>query len=242
MRIEAWRDRGSNYLRLRTRLKTRFTLTTFVELARSVSLSTVTPSLLTTMMRTTDFRSRFVVLALLVFAICGFLLYQAPLSHLSRIIQTEQQQGNTGGAVLTGHAIAPKLGNATAKYVSQIRYAHLGSSGRGSRRSTDMDEQGRTWSRGMESPSHDICSLPREAYRRGEGSASVIRTPFPAFVSLVRSTPRDAAAEVTRILILLIAENALNISDKSLLNTHHKCLHEPQQPCGAVSYTTKVRQ
>jgi hypothetical protein len=105
-----------------------------------------------------------------------------------------------------------------------------------------MDEQGRTWSRGMESPTYDICSLPREAHRRGEGSASVIRTPFPALVSMVRSTPRDAAAEVTHILTILTVESALNISDKSLPNTHHKCLHELQQPCGAVSYTTKVRQ
>ncbi|KAH8731454.1 FAD-linked sulfhydryl oxidase-like protein ERV2 [Phaeosphaeriaceae sp. PMI808] len=43
------------------------------------------------------------------------LLYQAPLSHLSATQQREQQQGRTGGAVLTGHAIAPRLGNATAK-------------------------------------------------------------------------------------------------------------------------------
>ncbi|KAH5221772.1 sulfhydryl oxidase [Parastagonospora nodorum] len=66
------------------------------------------------MIRTTDFRSRFVILALLVFAIFGFLLYQAP-SHLSLTTPHEQQRDNTSGAVLTGHAIAPKLGNATAK-------------------------------------------------------------------------------------------------------------------------------
>ncbi|KAH7401843.1 FAD dependent sulfhydryl oxidase Erv2 [Phaeosphaeria sp. MPI-PUGE-AT-0046c] len=65
------------------------------------------------MIRTTDFKGRFVALALLVCATCAILLYQAPLSHLSRPAQ--QQTGGTGGAVLTGHAIAPKLGNATAK-------------------------------------------------------------------------------------------------------------------------------
>ncbi|KAF1914959.1 ERV/ALR sulfhydryl oxidase domain-containing protein [Ampelomyces quisqualis] len=67
------------------------------------------------MIRTTDFRGRFLALALLVCAICGFLLYQAPRGHLSQRSQIRLQQGNTGGAVLTGHAIAPKLGNATAK-------------------------------------------------------------------------------------------------------------------------------
>lgn len=71
-------------------------------------------------MRTTDFRSRFLVLALLVFAICTFLFYQAPLSHLSPTPLSGQQQGGTSGAVLTGHAIAPKLGNATAKYVHRV--------------------------------------------------------------------------------------------------------------------------
>jgi len=86
------------------------------------------------MIRTTDFRSRFVVLALLVFAIFGFLLYQAPLSHLSLTTPREQQGDNTSGAVLTGHAIAPKLENATAKYVYQ---AHLCLFGCGSGRSTD---------------------------------------------------------------------------------------------------------
>ncbi|KAH7077285.1 FAD dependent sulfhydryl oxidase Erv2 [Paraphoma chrysanthemicola] len=71
------------------------------------------------MLRTTDFKGRFIVLALLVFAICTLLFYQAPLSHLSsRTPQFGQQSrtdGATSGAVLTGHAIAPKLGNATAK-------------------------------------------------------------------------------------------------------------------------------
>jgi FAD-linked sulfhydryl oxidase len=71
-------------------------------------------------MRSTDFRSRFIALALLVFAICALLYYQAPLGHLSRTPQSGQQQSTASGAVLTGHAIAPKLGNATAKYVHRI--------------------------------------------------------------------------------------------------------------------------
>jgi FAD-linked sulfhydryl oxidase len=75
------------------------------------------------MMRTTDFRGRFIALALLVFAICAFLLYQTPLDHLPRTPQLGQQPGYTGGAVLTGHAIAPRLGNATAKYVCISQFA-----------------------------------------------------------------------------------------------------------------------
>lgn len=76
------------------------------------------------MIRPTDFKGRFVALALLVFAICAILFYQAPLSHLS--LPTQQRTDNTGSAVLTGHAIAPKLGNATAKYVYRVQHAHCG--------------------------------------------------------------------------------------------------------------------
>tara|TARA_R110002003_G_scaffold97_18_gene7896 strand:- start:19141 stop:19431 length:291 start_codon:yes stop_codon:yes gene_type:complete len=75
------------------------------------------------MLRATDFKGRFIVLALLVFAICTFLFYQVPLSHLSsrtpQLVQQGRTDGATSGAVLTGHAIAPKLGNETAKYVRQ---------------------------------------------------------------------------------------------------------------------------
>jgi quinol-cytochrome oxidoreductase complex cytochrome b subunit len=77
-----------------------------------------------TMIRTTGPRNRFVVLALLVFAGLSFLLlgpYQTPLGHVSSAVHSEQQRqsglGKTNSAILTGHAIAPKLGNATVKYV-----------------------------------------------------------------------------------------------------------------------------
>jgi hypothetical protein len=80
-----------------------------------LSLISHSPTINNAMIRTTDFRGRFVVLALLAFAICGFVLYQAPLSHLS--LPQQYGQSHTIGAQLTGHAIAPKLGNATAKYV-----------------------------------------------------------------------------------------------------------------------------
>lgn len=63
-------------------------------------------------------RGRFVALALCLFLFVSFLLYQAPFGQLSTIRRDAQQQSKPDAAVLTGHAIAPKLGNATAKYVS----------------------------------------------------------------------------------------------------------------------------
>jgi hypothetical protein len=123
----------------------------------SVPLSPTTES---AMMRITDFRSRFLALALLVFAICAFLYYEAPLSHLSFTAQTGQWEGHTSGAVLTGHAIAPKLGNATAKYVHRNKHAQLSCFGHGGKKSsTDGSGQGRTGSRGVESSPHNLCSL-----------------------------------------------------------------------------------
>jgi FAD-linked sulfhydryl oxidase len=119
------------------------------------------------MIRTTDFRGRFVVLALAVFAICALLLYQAPLSHLSHPQQPGQQQSHTSGAVLTGHAIAPKLGNATAKYVHRDPCEQLYLFGRGRKRASltclDRAELGRaawkvlhtTFARFPEKPTDD---------------------------------------------------------------------------------------
>jgi hypothetical protein len=79
------------------------------------------------MIRTTSLRARFVVLALLVFAFFSFLLlgpYKVTPGHLSPSQPTDAQQWNSGGAVLTGHAIAPRLGNATAKYVPRVFTKH----------------------------------------------------------------------------------------------------------------------
>jgi FAD-linked sulfhydryl oxidase len=71
------------------------------------------------MIRTTGIRGRSIVLALLVFAVVAFLFYQAPnqapFGRRPTLQQGALQQSNATGAVLTGHAIAPKLGNATAK-------------------------------------------------------------------------------------------------------------------------------
>ena len=66
-------------------------------------------------------RSRFVLLALFGMALFTFLILGAHRSvdgQPSPIQQAKlnKQGGGSSGAVLTGHAIAPKLGNATAKY------------------------------------------------------------------------------------------------------------------------------
>jgi FAD-linked sulfhydryl oxidase len=71
------------------------------------------------MMRISGPRARFVVLALVVCALCSFILvgpYKVTPAHLaSTSTSTEKKLGRTSEAVLTGHAIAPKLENATAK-------------------------------------------------------------------------------------------------------------------------------
>ena len=70
------------------------------------------------MIRLAGLRARFVVLAVFVFGIFSFLLlgpYKP--GYLPPLHKGEPQQHQASGAVLTGHAIAPKLGNATAKYV-----------------------------------------------------------------------------------------------------------------------------
>ncbi|KAF9692410.1 hypothetical protein EKO04_009379 [Ascochyta lentis] len=73
------------------------------------------------MIRTSGPRSRFAILALLLFAALTFLFlgpYKAQLPSAASLTHDGQQQSRSSGdgqALLTGHAIAPKLGNATAK-------------------------------------------------------------------------------------------------------------------------------
>ncbi|KAF2876332.1 FAD dependent sulfhydryl oxidase Erv2 [Massariosphaeria phaeospora] len=70
-------------------------------------------------MISTGIRSRFLILFLLVCALFTILLlgaYQAPSGHLPSILAGKHgDHGKPNEAMLTGHAIAPKLGNATAK-------------------------------------------------------------------------------------------------------------------------------
>ncbi|KAL1793361.1 hypothetical protein ACET3X_008343 [Alternaria dauci] len=69
------------------------------------------------MIRITGPRARFALLALAVFALCSFVLvgpYKVTPSHLAPA-SAEKKLGRISEAVLTGHAIALKLENATAK-------------------------------------------------------------------------------------------------------------------------------
>lgn len=65
--------------------------------------------------------NRFALLALVVFAALSFLFlgpYKTQLPHAASIVHDAQSRSNGHSqALLTGHAIAPKLGNATAKCV-----------------------------------------------------------------------------------------------------------------------------
>jgi FAD-linked sulfhydryl oxidase len=73
--------------------------------------------------------NRFALLALLVFAALSFLFlgpYKARLPNVPSITHDGQQTRSSGDsqALLTGHAIAPKLGNETAKYVQNNVHGH----------------------------------------------------------------------------------------------------------------------
>ncbi len=74
------------------------------------------------MISPSSIKGRFVVFALIALAVVSFLLlgsHETVPGHLSPTRQTGSQHTQSQGAVLTGHAIAPKLGNATVKYASQ---------------------------------------------------------------------------------------------------------------------------
>ncbi|KAI8935907.1 hypothetical protein NX059_007418 [Plenodomus lindquistii] len=70
------------------------------------------------MIRITSIKARFALIAVSAFAIASFLLlgpYRATSGHLAPTATLWKPQSHASEALLTGHAIAPKLGNATAK-------------------------------------------------------------------------------------------------------------------------------
>lgn len=75
---------------------------------------------------------------------------------------------------------------------SKVRTRKSAASQRQKNLANNESLQGRTRSRSVESPPHDICSISRKAYRGGKGGAPVICTPIPALVSLVRLAPGGA--------------------------------------------------
>jgi FAD-linked sulfhydryl oxidase len=71
------------------------------------------------MFRVAGLRARFAVVAVLVMVLCSLLLlgpYKVAPGHLA-LATAGRDAGPASGSLLTGHAIAPKLGNETAKYV-----------------------------------------------------------------------------------------------------------------------------
>jgi len=136
------------------------------------------------MFRLSSLRARFAVLAVFAIVLCSFVLvgpYKMTSGHLTTTT-AGRDLGHTSEALLTGHAIAPKLGNATAKYVG---HAYIRDFTNITRAKLTRNLQSRTWSRGLESPAYDLRPLPREAYRGGKGSTAVIRTPVPTTIPLV---------------------------------------------------------
>jgi FAD-linked sulfhydryl oxidase len=74
------------------------------------------------MIRTAGPRARFIVIAVFVLTAFSFLIlgpYKLSSGHLSTARHAGQQQSPSSDALLTGHAIAPRLGNATVKYDAQ---------------------------------------------------------------------------------------------------------------------------
>ena len=106
---------------------------------------------------------RFIFLALAVFATLSFLFlgpYKAQLPNAASVIREGQHalSGGNSQALLTGHAIAPKLGNATAKYVHVSRMVT---------RALQLTrcEQGRARPRSMEAHAHNVRPIPGETDR-----------------------------------------------------------------------------
>lgn len=99
---------------------------------------------------------RFIFLALAVFATLSFLFlgpYKAQLPNAASVIREGQHalSGGNSQALLTGHAIAPKLGNATAKYVLKMVTRAL---------QLTRCEQGRARPRSMEAHAHNVRPVP----------------------------------------------------------------------------------
>lgn len=139
---------------------------------------------------------RFALLAVLVFAVLSCLFlgpYKAHLPSASSIRYDGQQQGRSSEdspALLTGHAIAPKLGNETAKYVRDLRPIKSAS--------LTQYKQSRTRPRSLETPTYELRPVPREAYRRRERGAATIRSPVSTTIPMwrVRRTLRPGPQEI----------------------------------------------
>ncbi|CAN9263791.1 unnamed protein product [Alternaria alternata] len=170
------------------------------------------------MMRISGPRARFALLALVVFALCSFVLvgpYKVTPSHLAPT-SVEKKLGRTSEAVLTGHAIAPKLENATAKLTSKRR-AELGRAA--------WKVLHTTFARFPESPTDE----EQEALR---SYVHLFQRLYPWYV-----LHRVAHTKVMRKLTGIAAGNAQSTSGKYSQSILLKYRRGQQPPCGVATYT-----
>jgi hypothetical protein len=188
------------------------------------------------MIRITGLRARFALFALVVFALCSFVLvgpYKVTPSHLAPT-STEKKLGRTSGAVLTGHAIAPKLGNATAKYVHYGFCADTIYRTEGRLTSERRAELGRaawkvlhtTFARFPETPTEE----EQEALR---SYVHLFQRLYPWYV-----LHHVAHTKVMRKLTGMAVGNAQSTSDRYSQSTLPRYHHGQRLPCGVATYTT----
>jgi hypothetical protein len=190
---------------------------------------------LSIMIRINGLGARFAVVALLVFAFLSFLFlgpYDVTHGHLSPKATTGKQLGYSSEAVLTGHAIAPKLGNATAKYV------HLAFARSLSGYMADLFiEQNSVARHGKSSTRRSLASL-RSLQRRRRRHSGHTYTCSNACTLGLSHTMWRLPAEVMRKLTQFAAENALNTSGRYSSSILPRYRHGQRQRCGAALYTT----
>lgn len=190
----------------------------------------------------TGARNRFLMLFVLGVAFVSILLlssYREPPGGRQPppIVPGKDSESNYNGASLTGHAIAPKLGNATAKYAC-LRSKHTRATASGNeviwltfppRRA----ELGRaawkvlhtTFARFPEKPSDD----EKEALR---SFVHLFQRLYPWYAPLITIT-----TGVMRSLTVFAAESAPSTSERCWPNTLPRSRHVRRQPCGAAMCT-----
>lgn len=96
--------------------------------------------------------------------------------HPDYVPSYQEPIGAVDPSLLHGAASAPKLENATLKYVS-ILSKHLQQAN---------SPQSRTRQRSLESPAHDDGEIPRRSHRRRFRSSQIIHPPLRPFIPLWR--------------------------------------------------------
>lgn len=160
--------------------------------------------------------NRFALLALVVFAALSFLFlgpYKGQLPNAASIVHDVQQSRSSGGSqtLLTGHAIAPKLGNATAKYVLVLKDGHTNTAANGVRTGQNSAAQ-----------HGSLCTRPSLDFRRN------LQTRRRKHCDNMSTFSSDCTH----------AESAPSILVRFSRSTRHRSLHRRLPLSGAVLYTT----